>query len=194
MSAPVPEARRAVFLDRDGTINEEVHYLHLPEDLRWIPGAPEAIARLNAAGLLVVVVTNQAGVARGMYGEEDVLHLHRHMQRELRTFGARIDAFYYSPYHPEGTVGRYRRHSDLRKPGAGMIRSALADLAIEAEASYLIGDRKSDIYAGRAAGLTTVLVRTGYGAAEEAGAGADFVENDLGAAADRVLALCSTIR
>ena len=156
--------RPAVILDRDGTLNEEVGYLHRPEDLVWTPGAVEAVRRLNDAGRLVVVVTNQAGVARGYYAEADVDALHAHMSADLAARGAHIDAFYYSPYHPEGTVAQYRRQSACRKPGAELYERAVREWTIDAAASAVVGDKATDLVPGRALGMRTVLVETGYGA------------------------------
>lgn len=184
--------RRAVFLDRDGTLNDEVEYLHRIEDFHWIPGAIEAVHRLNDAGLLVILVTNQAGVAHGYYPEEDVGTVHQFMQLELIANGARIDAYYFSPYHPFGTVERYRLDSDCRKPGIGMLTRAASEWEIDLGASFLIGDKNSDVQAGIGAGVTTILVRTGYGREHETDTQADFVEDDITAAVDRILSLCST--
>ena len=111
---------RVVFLDRDGTINEEVEYLYRPEDLRFLPGVPEAIKRLNGAGFKVVVITNQAGVARGYYTEADVERLHSYMNRLLEEKGAHIDGFYYCPHHPEHGIGEYKKDCECRKPKTGM--------------------------------------------------------------------------
>jgi D-glycero-D-manno-heptose 1,7-bisphosphate phosphatase len=183
--------RPAVFLDRDGTLNEEVHYLHRAEDFRWIPGAPEAVRRLNEAGLLVLVVTNQAGVARGFYTEADVDRLHAHLQAELARHGARVDAFYYSPYHPEGTVERYARASDCRKPGTALFERAVAAWGVDPARSFVVGDRATDLAPGRALGMRTVLVETGYGRAERADADADFVAADVGEAVSLVLDVLS---
>lgn len=185
--------RPAVFLDRDGTLNEEVNYLYREEDFAWIPGAPEAVRRLNVAGLLVVVVTNQAGVARGYYSEEDVRRLHTFMQASLHEqAGAHIDAFYYSPYHPEGTVELYRQASDCRKPGAGLFEQAITAWGIDPAQSFSVGDKNTDLAPGRRLGMTTLLVETGYGHTEKANTQADYVVKDLLAAVTRILALCAT--
>lgn len=189
MSGPPPPAggRPAVFLDRDGTLNVETHYLHRVEDFAWIAGAPEAVARLNGAGLDVVVVTNQSAVAHGYCEEEDVLRLHRHMQESLAEHGARIDAFYYCPFHPEGRVARYRAVTDRRKPGAGMFEEAIRERGIDPTRSFMVGDRNSDIEPARALGITTFLVETGYGAQEKERTAADHVVADLPAAAECIL-------
>ncbi|QEM68110.1 D-glycero-beta-D-manno-heptose 1,7-bisphosphate 7-phosphatase [Geobacter sp. FeAm09] len=159
--------RRAVFVDRDGTINVEKDYLYRIEDFEFIPGAPEAIRLLNEAGFLVVVVTNQSGVARGYYTEEDVESLHRHIDAELAKTGARVDAWRYCPHHPAGR-GSYSLPCRCRKPLPGMLLDAARRHTIDLAASVMIGDKLADVEAGIAAGCRTILVRSGYGAAEEA--------------------------
>lgn len=154
----------AVFLDRDGTLNEEVHYLYKPSDLKIFPGVANAIRLLKQAGFLIIVVTNQAGVARGYYTCEDVEKLHRYMNELLAEEGAAIDAFYYCPHHPEAGKGIYRRPCRCRKPGIGMFEMAERDFAIDRAGSYMVGDKKLDIEAGRNYGVRSILVGTGYGA------------------------------
>ncbi len=158
--------KRAVFLDRDGTINIEKEYLYQSADFEFIPGAPDAIHLLNQAGIMVIVVTNQSGVARGYYTEDDVLSLHRHIARELEQFGAHVDAWLYCPHHPDGR-GSYSLPCTCRKPLPGMLQEAADRYDIDLENSVMIGDKLADIEAGRAAGCSTILVRTGYGADEE---------------------------
>lgn len=145
--------RPAVFLDRDGVLNHDDNYVHRPEQVRWVDGAIDAVRWLNDAGYYVFVVTNQAGVARGFYGEEDVRLLHGWMQDELRRAGAHVDGFEYCPYHPEGTVDAYRRASEFRKPGPGMILKLKKDWGIDEAGSLLIGDRDTDLQAAAAAGI-----------------------------------------
>ena len=154
---------KIVFLDRDGTLNEEVNYLHRTEDLRLLPGVPEALAGLKDAGFKLIVVTNQAGVARGYYTEEDVKHLHDHMNGLLKPYGAELDAFYYCPHHPEYGIGKYKRSCSCRKPGTGMFEMAARDFSIDRAASFMIGDKLLDVEAGKRFGLTSILVGTGYG-------------------------------
>ncbi|HEY6838534.1 MAG TPA: D-glycero-beta-D-manno-heptose 1,7-bisphosphate 7-phosphatase [Geobacteraceae bacterium] len=181
--------KRAVFLDRDGTINEEREYLHRVDDFAFIPGVPEAIARLKRAGFVVVVVTNQSGIGRGYYDEAALCALHRHLDRELATFGAAVDAYYFCPHHPEHGVGEYQRECACRKPLPGMLLQAAADLDIDLTASYMIGDKLADVEAGLAAGCQPLLVRTGYGAADEGLLPAGVAcHDDLGAAVDAILA------
>ena len=152
-----------VFLDRDGTLNEEVHYLHKPEDLRIFPDVPAALKMLKEAGFKLVVVTNQAGVARGYYTEKDVGILHDYMNRILRREGAGIDAFYYCPHHPENGIGVYKKECRCRKPGIGMFEQAAERFPVDKEHSFMIGDKLLDIEAGKNFGLGTILVGTGYG-------------------------------
>ncbi len=155
--------RRAVFLDRDGTINIEKEYLHCPEDLEFIPGAPEAIARLNRAGFLVIVVTNQSGVARGYFSVDDVNRLHQVLQQQLADEGAHIDAFYLCPHHPDKGLDSYRIDCDCRKGKPGMLMQAAVEWDIELSTSFMVGDKESDLLAGIAAGCHPCLVTTGYG-------------------------------
>jgi len=154
--------RPALFLDRDGVINEEVNYLYRIEDFRWIEGARPVIREANDRGHAVIVVTNQAGVARGYYSEDDVHRLHSHIQAELKAEGAFIDAFYYCPYHADGTVEKYRiaDHPD-RKPNPGMILRAAHDHGIDLARSTLIGDQPGDMAAAQAAGVRGVLFSGG---------------------------------
>lgn len=156
--------RQAVFLDRDGTINEERDYLFRCEEFRFIPGVPQAIKKLNDAGLLVVVVTNQSGVARGYYSESDVERLHHFIQQQLATIGAHIDAFYYCPHHPTKGQGVYKRACCCRKGEPGMLLQAAQEHDIDLARSYIVGDKLADVEAGLAAGCTPLLVLTGYGA------------------------------
>ncbi len=145
--------RPAAFLDRDGVLNVDRGYVHRAHQVEWIPGAIAAVKRLNDAGYFVFVVTNQAGVARGYYSEDDIDALHRWMAGELQRFGAHVDRFEYCPYHAEGVVDRYRIASDRRKPGAGMLLDCMARFPVNRERSFLIGDKRSDLEAARAAGL-----------------------------------------
>jgi D-glycero-D-manno-heptose 1,7-bisphosphate phosphatase len=182
-------SRRAVFLDRDGTLNVEVNYLHRIEDLALVPGAAAAVRSLSQAGFLVIVVTNQAGIARGYYDEATLHALHEEIQRRLAAEGARIDAFYFCPHHPEfGDV------CECRKPAPGMLRQAAQDHAIDLANSWLIGDTSGDIGAGSAVGCRTILVRSGYGAQAELALGLgvaprpEAIVDDLSAAAGYLLA------
>jgi len=158
--------KRAVFLDRDGTLNVEKDYLYRTDEFEFVAGAEEAVRMFNRAGFFVVVVTNQSGVARGYYTEEDVENLHRHISRELEKCEARVDAWFYCPHHPDGR-GSYSLPCKCRKPLPGMLLDAARRFDIDLDDSIMIGDKVADISAGLAAGCRTVLVRTGYGAEEE---------------------------
>lgn len=159
--------KRAVFLDRDGTVIEEVGYLNRVDRVAFFPWSVDAIRVLNEAGLLVVIVTNQAGVARGYFDEALVRDVHALIDRRVREGGARIDGYYYCPHHPDGVVEPFRVKCECRKPKPGMIRRAALDLGIDVAGSFVVGDRWLDVETGRAAGAKTVLVRTGYGHEEE---------------------------
>lgn len=144
---------KAVFLDRDGTINVEKNYLYQIEDFEFIPGVPEAIKMLNDAGYLVIVVTNQAGIARGYYTEEDMYKLHRHIDEELKKYNAHIDAYYFCPHHPLHGIGKYKQDCNCRKPKSGMLEEAIKDFNIDVTKSYIIGDKEWDIEAGKKLGI-----------------------------------------
>lgn len=180
--------RKAVFLDRDGTINEEREYLSKVEDFALIEGAAEALSLLANAGYLVVVVTNQSGIGRGYYTEEDLENINRHMTAELEKLGAKVDAFYFCPHHPIHGTGKYKKECDCRKPLPGMLLQAAADLGVDLASSWMIGDKKSDLDAGSAAGCRSILVKTGYGKTEEPMLPAGFpVADDLLSAARMIL-------
>src|SRR5688572_2695973 len=160
--------RPAVFLDRDGTIIEESGYLDCLERLVFFPFSIDAIRVLNRGGFAVVVVTNQAGIARGIVPEAFVGEAHRHIAARLEAGGARIDGFYFCPHHPSGVVEQYRSACDCRKPQPGMLRRAAIDLDLDLARSFTVGDRWHDVAAGQAVGARGVLVRTGMGASAEA--------------------------
>lgn len=152
--------KRAVFLDRDGTINVEKNYMYKLEDWEWIQEAIAAIKGFNKLGFLVIVVTNQSGIARGIYNYEDVNKLHAYVNKLLNEADARIDDYYYCPHHPDyGEI----RSCNCRKPAPGLIFEAQAKYNIDLKNSYMIGDKASDIEAGYRAGTTPILVTTGYG-------------------------------
>ena len=184
--------KRAVFLDRDGTINVEKDYLHHIADFEFLPGVPEAIRRLRNAGYLVIVVTNQSGVARGYYDERAVTALHGHIQQLLAAYDTHIDAFYHCPHHPTEGAGRYRVDCDCRKGAPGMLLQAAREHHINLGASFMVGDKFADIEAGAAAGCRSILVMTGYGCKNAPKVAARFpltkVCKDLAAAVAYILA------
>lgn len=158
-------------MDRDGTLIEEAGYLSTLSRLTWYPFSVDAIRQLNLGGFAVVVITNQSGIARGIVSESFVTETHGHIAARMAAGGAHIDAFYHCPHHPDGTVAAFRSTCDCRKPLPGLLIRAAADLDLDLSRSFTVGDRWQDVEAGRAAGTATVLVRTGHGAAEEAGRG-----------------------
>lgn len=178
-------ASRAVFLDRDGTINEEVNYLSQPEDFRLLPGAAVAIRLLRERGWRVIVISNQSGVARGYYTEGDVAAIHARLRADLAQAGTGVDAIYYCPHHPDAACG-------CRKPGTLLFEQAARDCDLDLAASYVVGDKQSDLLPGKRLGCATILVLTGYGRHELALAGRqgcqpDYVAADLYQAAQWIL-------
>jgi D,D-heptose 1,7-bisphosphate phosphatase len=157
------KATLAVFLDRDGVINEEVGYLDSLDKLRVIPCAYEALKLINESGMKAVVISNQAGVARGLFTEEFVCKTNEYLQAILRKQSVYIDNFYYCPHHPMEGKEPYRKVCDCRKPAPGMFLRAAEDLNIDLKSSYMIGDRFIDMEAARKVGAKGVLVKTGYG-------------------------------
>ena len=155
--------KRAVFLDRDGTINVEKGYVHSINDFEFIPGAPQAIQLLKKDGFLVIVVTNQSGVARGYYPLAAVHRLHQYLSDQLAGFGTGVDAYYICPHHLQGTESDYAMACSCRKPLPGMIMQAAEDFGIDLACSYMIGDKQSDVQAGLAAGCRPVLLAPGDG-------------------------------
>jgi D-glycero-D-manno-heptose 1,7-bisphosphate phosphatase len=157
----------AVFVDRDGTLIEEVGYLDRVDRLALYPWTTDAIRALNRAGIPIVLVSNQSGVARGFFTEAVVDQVHARLAALLDVGGARIDAYYYCPHHPDGTVPGYGRACDCRKPKRGLVDRAVSELGIDPTRSFAVGDRWLDIGLARTMGGRGVLVRTGYGADEE---------------------------
>ena len=160
------EGRRAVFIDRDGTISEEVGYVNHVSRYRVFPFAARAVRALNEAGWLAVLVTNQAGVARGYFVEEMIGRVHGVLASELERDGARLDAVYYCPHHPSVGEPPYRFDCDCRKPRPGLIRRAAEELGLDLARSWMVGDRYSDTELARNAGVRAALVLTGYGRGE----------------------------
>jgi len=160
-TASLPLLRPGVLLDRDGTIIVDYGYVGSVERVELIPGAAEAIASFNAAGIPVAVVTNQAGVARGYYGVADVEAVHEHLKGLLAAYGAYVDMFLYCPYHPEGAVQAFARHSDDRKPAPGMAKAAAQALGLDLSSSWVVGDRPEDMALAQAIGATAAWVGHG---------------------------------
>ena len=158
---------KAVFLDRDGTIVEDVGYISSPQQLNFIPGSIEAIKKLNAAGYKVIVITNQAGVARGIVTEDMLQTIDKVMHRQILNGGAHLDGLYYCPHHPEHGVYPYKQACECRKPHTGLIKKAIKDHDLDLSLSFMIGDKASDIEAGKKAGVKTAFVLTGYGTTEK---------------------------
>jgi D-glycero-D-manno-heptose 1,7-bisphosphate phosphatase len=158
--------QRAIFLDRDGTLIEEIGHLRRIEDLRIYPEALEAVRKINKSGALTIVITNQSAIARGFLDEEQLGDLHGSLQEDFRREGARIDGFYYCPHHPEAGTGTYTQECACRKPQPGMLIRAARELQLEMAASYMIGDRLGDVEAGHRAGCRSILIKTGYGEGE----------------------------
>ncbi len=154
---------KAIFLDRDGTIVYEVGFIDNADDLELFPGTADALARAKALGFRLVVITNQSGVARGLFPEDTVVEINNAMQKLLVQARVVLDGIYYCPHHPEGTKNAYKNACDCRKPAPGMIKKASEDIGLDLKNSYMIGDKLSDIQSGINAGLKTILVRTGYG-------------------------------
>jgi len=153
---------RAVFLDRDGTVNVEVGYLSSLDQLRLVDGAGAAIKRMNDAGLLVVLITNQSGVARGYFSEAFVHATHDLLTKMLQEHGAKLDGVYYCPHHPKAGASSYTRDCDCRKPRTGLLDRAARELDIDLKASCMVGDKWSDVELGQRAGMRTVLVKSGF--------------------------------
>ena len=154
---------KACFLDRDGVLIYEKNYLHLPEEVEIIECAFDALAILRANNYKIIVITNQAGVARGYFKEEDIGNVHREIDRQLGIKNLFIDAYYYCPHHESGIIKDYSVSCDCRKPNPGMILKACTDFNLDPSHSFMVGDKMSDVYAARNAGIDAILVETGYG-------------------------------
>jgi len=158
LSGRSPSARPGILLDRDGTIIVDHGYVGSVDRVDFIEGSPEAIARFNQAGIPVAVVTNQAGVARGLYGIDDVAAVHRYIAERLAAYGAHIDLFLYCPYHPDGVVEAFARSSEDRKPRPGMAKAAEAALNLDLPSSWVVGDRPEDIGFAEAVGASAIYL------------------------------------
>jgi D-glycero-D-manno-heptose 1,7-bisphosphate phosphatase len=176
-------SRPAVFLDRDGTIVKEADYLAEPKQVRILPGAADALRRLSRAGYVLIVVTNQSGIARGLYTEADFFRVQRRVEQLLTRAGVHLEGVYFCPHHPDFTGP-----CDCRKPGLALYQLAIAEHGIDATRSLFVGDRLKDVEPARQLGGRGVLVRTGYGEQEQQRAGPDFlVVQDLAELADHIV-------
>lgn len=171
---------KAVFLDRDGVINEERDHLKTVEELRVFPGVADSIKTLRERGYLVVIATNQGGIAKGLFTERTLKNIHGVLEARLAKDGATLDGIYYCPHHEEGIVAEYTKACDWRKPGTGMFRQAAKDLKIDFVKSFFVGDSTSDILAGQRVGMKTILVRTGRAGTDgRHDVKPDFIADDL---------------
>jgi len=184
---------RAIFIDRDGTISEEVGYVNHLSRFRLLPRTAEAVRLINKSGFKAIVVTNQSGVARGYFPEELVREVHTKMQMLLSQEGAHVDRIYYCPHHPQVGPAKYRIDCDCRKPKIGMLEKAVRDLKVDLSRSYIIGDKHTEVVTGHRAGIKSILVLTGYGIGElelfsdQWEQKPDFVAEDLLAAVKWIL-------
>ncbi len=184
---------RAVFVDRDGTLIDEVGYVNHLDRLRWLPGTAEAVRRLNDQGLLVLMVTNQSGLANRIFDVALLDKTHALLGEHLRQKGARLDGVYYCPHHPEAANPDLRMECECRKPRAGLILKAAREHGVDLSLSYLVGDSSHDMAAAREAGVTPILVLTGYGRGElefrvkPKGLDPAHVAEDLAGAVDWIL-------
>ena len=160
-ASPVLKTRPALFLDRDGVINVDHGYVYETEKFEFLPGVINAIKRFNAREWRIFVVTNQSGIARGYYTEEQMFALHDHMTAELAKQDARLDAIFHCPYHENGEIERYRRDSILRKPKPGMLLEAMKTFPTDTKMSFMVGDKMSDVQAAEAAGIHGFLFKNG---------------------------------
>ena len=177
-------AEAAVFLDRDGVINVDHGYTHRIEDFEFVPGSVQALASLQRAGWRLVVVTNQSGIARGLYTNDDYERFTAHMRAQLQAEGVRLDAVFHCPHLPDAAVAEYRLVCNCRKPAPGMLLRAARELSLDLSASVMVGDRLSDLHAGRAAGVgRCLLVRSGQSVQDDEARLADAVFDDLAACA-----------
>jgi D-glycero-D-manno-heptose 1,7-bisphosphate phosphatase len=152
-----------IFMDRDGTLIEEAHYLADPERVKLLPGVVEGLRRLREQGKTLLVATNQSGIARGLYSLEAMHRVNERLEQILRERGVGLDRVYFCPHHPQGSIPELTRECDCRKPGTGMLEQGLREFGLLAAESWMIGDKLADIESGRRLGMHTILVLTGYG-------------------------------
>ncbi len=184
--------RIGVFLDRDGTLNEEVNFIRSPEELELIPGTARAVRKLNEKGFTVCVITNQSGVARGFLSEADLVPIHALLREELMREGATLDQIYYCPHHPVAGNEPYNVECDCRKPKPGMLQRGAKEFGLDLQRSFVVGDSVVDIEAGNFVGARSILVQTGYGkktlqTCSEKNIPIDFVADSIVEAADYII-------
>lgn len=185
---------RAIFLDRDGVIVEDLDYTYRIDQLKLIPGSAKAIKLLNENNFLVVIVTNQAGVAKGYFTERDVILFNESMREKLREHDAHIDAIYYCPHYPDAKIEKYKINCNCRKPKPGMLKKAEKKFDIDLIQSFIIGDRLSDIEAGKCVGCKAIMVLTGYGKDEPKNDKIDRIAQNLYGAVEHILASYSILK
>jgi len=179
---------KAVFLDRDGVINKDFGYVYRIEDFFIYDEVYPALKKLRDAGFKLIVITNQSGIGRGYYTEEDFLNITKHMKEKLKEKGIVLDKVYYCPHHPEGVIPEFTKKCNCRKPETGMIEEAVKEFNIDLSNSFLIGDKETDIQAGKKMGLKTILVKTGRGKDFISNTSADYIaENILDAVENYIL-------
>jgi D,D-heptose 1,7-bisphosphate phosphatase len=189
---------KAIFIDRDGVLNEDPGFLHRLEDLRFYPGVVEALTRLAKTDYKIIIVTNQAGIGRGIFTEEEYLSFEKAYLRTLADLSAnqiRIDKVYFCPHHPDKGLGKYKQHCACRKPEPGMLLQARRDYDLDLSLCVMIGDKRSDIQAGQAAGCRTILVETGCGGRGGGGCSVkpDLEAEDLLVAIDLIIQRFNTV-
>lgn len=187
-----PRYRRAIFLDRDGTINADTHYPHQADKLTFIPGAIEGLRLLSALEYHLIVISNQAGIALGLFTYEQMSAFNAAMREQVENQGGRLDAFYYSPYLESKNLPNGSKTDFSTKPNPGMLVEAAEDFSLRLEESFVVGDKSSDVAAGQRAGCRTILVMTGKAGKEEDAVPCepDFVAANLYEAARLILSLC----
>lgn len=179
--------KRIAFIDRDGTINTEKNYVHRIEDFEWIPGSLEALQALHQADILIYIITNQAGIAKGLYTEADLKLLNQHFLEITRKAKVKIQDILYCPHHPQGIVQQYSISCDCRKPGNALIQKVLEQEKLAPHQAVLFGDKNTDIQAGQSLNIISYLVLTGYGLQEKEASKADFIVKDLQTAVSHYL-------
>ncbi len=181
---------KALFIDRDGVILKEKNYVYRQEDAEFLPGVFEALKKATASGYRIIIVSNQSGIARGLYTEKDYLKLEKWLETKFEENSVKIDGVYYCPHHPEASVKKYKKDCECRKPKPGMILKAAKEHNLNLAESFMIGDKTTDVEAGKNAGCKTILVKTGYaGKDSESKLKPDFVADDLLSAVEIILGI-----